>query len=264
MKDVLYLDEAAAEYDRAFAHVSEHFLPFLFNAAHLSHGMRVLDVATGTGLAAQGIADLIGPTGSVSATDVSPAMVEQARKRLAAAGNVTVSVEDGQSLSFPDKSYDAVICSLGLMFFPSPQQALLEFFRVLRPGGRAAVSVLTVPERSYNGRINIIIASYAPAFAETVNRTFALGGEARLRSIFEEAGFREVSVTTESHRFTLPSFDAYFSPFERGGGSTGQAYVGLSEDVRVKVRQALRCSLGDTGGPVNLDVEFGFASGIRT
>ena len=42
MKDVLYLDEAAVEYDRAFAHVSEHFLPFLLGAAHLSPGMRVL------------------------------------------------------------------------------------------------------------------------------------------------------------------------------------------------------------------------------
>jgi hypothetical protein len=40
MKDVLYLDEAATEYDRAFAHVSEHFLPFLLRAAHLSPGAR--------------------------------------------------------------------------------------------------------------------------------------------------------------------------------------------------------------------------------
>src|SRR5579863_2195716 len=78
MKDVLYLDEAATEYDRAFAHVSEHFLPFLLRAAHLSPGARVLDVATGTGLAAQAALDLVGPNGSVAATDVSPAMVEQA------------------------------------------------------------------------------------------------------------------------------------------------------------------------------------------
>ena len=263
MKDVLYLDEAATEYDRAFAHVSEHFLPFLLGAAHLSPGARVLDVATGTGLAAQAALDLVGPNGSVAATDVSPAMVEQARTRLTGAGNVIVSVEDAQSLSFPDKSFDAVICSLELMFFPNPKQALSEFYRVLRPSGRAAVSVLTSPERSYNGRINIIIAPHAPAFADTVKRTFALGSEARLRTHFEEAGFREVLVTTRAHRFTLPSFDAYFGPFERGGGSTGQVYIGLSEDVRIKVRKELQRSVSDTGGPVNIDVEFGFASGVR-
>jgi len=264
MKDVLYLDEAAAEYDRAFAHVSEHFLPFLLRTAKVSPGMRVLDVATGTGLAAQAVLAAVGASGSVTATDISPAMVERARKRLTGAGNVSVSVEDGQSLSFPDKSFDAVICSLGLMFFPNPQQALSEFYRVLRPGGYAAVSVLTVPERSYNGRINVIIAPHAPTFAETVKRTFALGSEAKLRSLFDAAGFRRLQITNSAHRFTLPTFDAYFGPFERGGGSTGQAYVGLPRDVRVRVRQELRQSLGDTDGPVNIDVEFGFAGGLRS
>jgi SAM-dependent methyltransferase len=82
MKDVLYLDEGAAEYDRAFAHVSEHFLPFLLRTANLSPAMRVLDVATGTGLAAQAVLAIVGASGSVTATDISPAMVEQARKRL--------------------------------------------------------------------------------------------------------------------------------------------------------------------------------------
>jgi len=45
--------EAAAEYDRAFAHVTAHFMPFLLQAAHIAPGMRVLDIATGTGLSAE-------------------------------------------------------------------------------------------------------------------------------------------------------------------------------------------------------------------
>jgi ubiquinone/menaquinone biosynthesis C-methylase UbiE len=219
---MLYRDEAAAEYDRAFAHVSEHFVPFLLSAACVAPGMRVLDVATGTGLAAQAALAAVGPTGCVVATDVSPAMVEKARTRLGEARNVSVSLEDAQALSFPDASFDAVICSLGLMFFPNPQQGLSEFYRVLRPGGCVAVSVLTAPERSYNGRINIIIAPYLPSFAETARRTFALGSDARLRPLFEAAGFPEMQMTLQAHRFTLPSFDAYFGPFERGGGSTAK------------------------------------------
>src|SRR4030095_7824543 len=176
---------------------------------------RVLVAATGPGIPAEGALAAVGRDGHVTAADVSKAMVDRARQRLAGSPNTSVVVEDCQSLSFDDGSFDAVLCSLGLMFFPDPGRGLLEFYRVLRPGGRAAVSVSTTPERSYNGRINVIIARRVPSLAEATARTFSLGDEARLRSLFEGVGFRDVESTTEAHRFVLPSFEAYFEPFEQ-------------------------------------------------
>jgi ubiquinone/menaquinone biosynthesis C-methylase UbiE len=263
MSELAYKDEAASAYDRAFAHVSAHFIPFLFRAARLAPGQRVLDVATGTGIAAQAALAVVGPGGHVTATDVSPAMVNRARQRLAGSPNASVVVEDGQSLRFNDGSFDAVLCSLGLMFFPDPARGLSEFHRVLRPGGSATVSVITTPERSYNGRINVIIARRVRSLAEATARTFSLGDEARLRSLFERAGFQDVEMTTEAHSFALPSFEAYFEPFEQGGGSSGQAYVGLPTADRQAVREEVRRSLGDTGGPISIEVELRFASGRR-
>src|SRR5690242_20603884 len=108
--------EAAAEYDRAVSHFSAHFLPFLLHAARVAPGQRVLDVATGTGIAAEAALGIVGSAGSVLATDISPEMVEKARERLVPWPNAVVAVEDGQALSFPDESFDAVVCSLGLMF----------------------------------------------------------------------------------------------------------------------------------------------------
>jgi ubiquinone/menaquinone biosynthesis C-methylase UbiE len=148
VSELSFKDEAASTYDRAFAHVSTHFLPFLLRAARLEPSQRVLDVATGTGIAAEAALAVVGPCGHVTAIDVSQAMVDRARQRLAGSSNTSVVVEDGQSLSFDDGTFDAVLCSLGLMFFRDPARGLSEFNRVLRPGGRAAVSVSTTPERS--------------------------------------------------------------------------------------------------------------------
>jgi hypothetical protein len=73
----------------------------------------------------------------------------------------------------------------------------------------------------------------------------------------------DVNITTEVHRFRLPSFDAYFGPFERGGGSSGQALVSLPEEVRRAVREEIRRDLGDAGGPIGIEVEIRIASGRR-
>jgi len=183
-RKLTFRDEAAALYDEAFAHVTAYFMPFLLRAAGVAPGMRVLDIATGTGLSAEAALTAVGPAGQVTAAHVSAAMAAKARERLADAPNVSISVEDGKALPFPDESFDAVLCNLGLMFFPDPMRGLMEFRRVLRSGGR-------------------------------------------------------------------------------GGCSTGQALVGLSEDIRRAIREEARRDLCDTGGPVKPEAEYRIASGRR-
>ena len=263
MSELFFKGEAATAYDRAVAHVSAHFLPFLLRAGRLAPGHRVLDAATGTGITAEAALAVVGPGGHVTAADVSEAMIDHARQRLAGLPNASVAVEDCQSLTFSDCSFDVVLCSVGLMFFPDPARGLSEFHRVLREGGRAAVSVLTTPDRSYNGRINVLIARRLPSLAEATARTFSLGDELRLRSLFEGAGFLDVETTTEVHRFVVPSFETYFEPFERGAGSSGQAYMMLSAAERRAVREEVRRNVADTGGPIGIDVGLRFASGRR-
>ena len=190
-------------------------------------------------------------------------MTKKARERLGKAPNASVSVEDGQALSFADSSFDAVLCNLGLMFFPDPVRGLSEFRRVLRSGGRVAVSVNTVVERSYNHQINVMIARHMPGLAEAVTRTFALGEESRLTSLFNEAGLVDIETHTVGHTFVLPSFDAYYGPFERGGASTGQALAALPEEIRRAVREEVRRNLADRGGPVEAKAEYRIASARR-
>jgi SAM-dependent methyltransferase len=190
-------------------------------------------------------------------------MGEKARQRLGKASNAAVTVEDGQALSLPDQSFDAVLCSLGLMFSPDPLRGLREFRRVLRPGGRAAVSVTTTPNHSYNGRINVVVARYVPSLAEATARLFALGDVITLQSLFLEAGFSNVETHIEKHNFTLPSFDAYYRPFERGGASAGQTLASLPEEIRHAISEEVRRELADAGGPIEIEMEIRFASGQR-
>ncbi len=100
-------------------------------SAVLTKEMRVLEIATGTGLMALHIADSVQ---SVEATDFSPKMIETAMKK-EIPGNVNFSVEDASALSFADETFDAVIISNALHIMPDPELVLKNIKRVLKPKG---------------------------------------------------------------------------------------------------------------------------------
>ena len=189
-------------------------------------------------------------------------MLEQARHRLVGL-RVALAASDGQALAFRDESFDAVLCQLGLIFVPAPERGLAEFRRVLRPGGRASVAVLTTPGRSLFGRVNIAIARHTPAEAAAADRLFSLGDPRRLRVLLEGAGLRDVETTTDTKSFTFPSFGAYFGNVERGWGSSGQEYVKLAEAARRAVREEVRRDLGDSVGQIEVQMEVRVGTGRR-
>ena len=81
--------------------------------------------------------------------------------------------------------------------------------------------------------------------------------------MFTAAGFVDFETTNEKHTFVLPSFDAWYDPFERGGASTGQLLASLPETTRHAIREEMRRVLNDTGGPIAIEVEHRIASGRR-
>lgn len=257
---------SAAGYDRGFGSVSGQFVPALLRAARLAPDHHVLDVATGTGAAAAAALAIVGPAGRVVASDLSAAMLLKARERLGGLPNLSFAVADGQSLSFSDAAFDVVLCAMGLMLFPDPARGLAESHRVLRDGGWAAVSVNTTPERAFVTRIDATIARHVPGRVAIAARYFSLGDPARLTSLVQAAGFRDVEASTEIRSFAFPSFAAYFAPVEAGEGPTGQAFTALPSEIRSRVREDTRRQLeGDarTGGPVEVKVEILFAAGRK-
>lgn len=100
-------------------------------SAALTREMKVLEIATGTGLIAINIADSVQ---SVEATDFSPKMIEAAMKKNVP-DNVHFSVEDASALSFAAQTFDAVIISNALHIMPDPELVLMNIKRVLKPNG---------------------------------------------------------------------------------------------------------------------------------
>ncbi len=116
-------DAVAPGWDRWFEWYERNFAPsiaFCCDATQLQPGSFVLDVACGTGQPAVAAARRVRPGGRVIATDISPEMLDVARRRAAQAGlaNLEFREMDGEHLDFPDETFDAVTCAYALMFYP--------------------------------------------------------------------------------------------------------------------------------------------------
>jgi ubiquinone/menaquinone biosynthesis C-methylase UbiE len=252
-----------AAYDLYIGRWSRLFVPALLDAAEIKNGDRVLDVATGTGEAAQLTLDRVGPSGLVVGSDISAAMLDAASTRLSSPRFLPV-VSDGQSLAFPDSTFDAVLCQLGLMFFPDPASGLTEFRRVLRPGRRAALCVISLASRAPMwGILAETLSGVLPEHTKTLHLSFSLADAARLERMLGVAGFSNVRITRETRRDWVPSFDEYWAPIEAGTGSLPQAYLALPEESRLAVRDEVHRKLlqFEAEGRLDLSVEMLIASG---
>ena len=113
--------------------------------AGVGPGTRVLDLACGAGSQSIQVAKRVGPSGTIVASDISGTMLEHVRQSADREGiqNIETLERSAEDLDEMQAPFDASICRLGLMLFPSPSEALRAIQRVLRPGGRFAALVFT-------------------------------------------------------------------------------------------------------------------------
>jgi SAM-dependent methyltransferase len=131
--------QAAAEYDATFARATAPFGEPLLDAAKITAGMKVLDVCCGTGIVT---AAASARRASATGLDFSTAMLREARR---AHSRLHFDDGDAEALPYADSSFGAVVSNFGVHHVPRPEKALAEAFRVLRPGGRVAVTTWAAP-----------------------------------------------------------------------------------------------------------------------
>ena len=207
-------------YDRYLGRWSRLFVPAVLAAAEIAQGRRVLDVASGTGEAAVMAVPIVGDTGFVVGADISLEMVKSARVRLDEPLYWPVNA-DGQALPFKDGAFDAVVCQLGLQFFPKPAAGLMEFRLVVRDGGMVAVCVNSTSDRQpmWGNLADAVSPFIAQQQRDVLQMSWSLADPRRLQGLFSEAGFHAIRVEQIRREYTIDGFEDYWGPIEEGIGS---------------------------------------------
>jgi ubiquinone/menaquinone biosynthesis C-methylase UbiE len=171
-------------------------------------GMKVLDLACGTGEPGISLAQRVGPDGHVTAADLSSDLLDLASKRAKGKGlaNFSTQLADAHQLPFSDQTFDLAACRFGVMFFADVGRALTELRRVLKAGARACFAAWGPIEQPYWQTTMQIVHRHAggtmlePGGADP----FCFSKAGSLAEALRAAGFREVEESLRSLPWTWP------------------------------------------------------------
>jgi len=209
----------------------------LLDAAGVHSGMRVLDVATGPGYAAERAATR---GAEVIGIDIAEGMLELARRRQP---ELEFRHGDAEELPFEDASFDVVVGGFIISHLPNPERAVAEAVRVLRPHGSAAFSLWDRPERNrMNGVFSDAIAD-AGVDADAAEGvagpdSYRFCDDASFESLLTDAGLVEVAVETIALTLTAPDADAVWNGLLGSTVRIRNIFDAQPADAQAQIREA--------------------------
>lgn len=177
------------------------FTEAIIEIANIQPGSHILDLASGAGDPALTLAQRVGTTGRVTASDFSAGMLEIAKQNAQTAGlhNITFQQADVHALPFAEQTFDVVTCRLGAMYFWDCQQAFQEIYRVLKPNGTVALVVWGPLEQSIFAQALLtpfLKRKALPVLPADAPEPFRFAKFGSLSSVLQKANFRDIQEET--------------------------------------------------------------------
>lgn len=216
--------------------------PRVLDAADVSAGHRVLDVACGTGILARGAVERVGPSGHVVGLDPNPGMLAVAQKL-----DDRIEWREGTAEAIPseDGVFDRVVSQFGMMFFPNPEGAVREMVRVLAPGGGFAIAVWDSLDNTpaYALVVEMLQRMAGSNAANALRAPFVLGDVTALCELVEGAARTPVHSSTIVGRAQFPSLRSMVEADLRGWLPV--MGVELEEDLILEILDAANQDLAE-------------------
>ena len=254
-------ERAAADYDTALPFFAR-FGRRLVEVAAVAPGERVLDVACGNGASLLPAAQAVGPGGRALGIDAAPAMVATAASRIADAGlgpSVDVRVGDAADLDVEDATVDVALCGFTIMLVADPARVCAELRRVVRPGGRVALSMPTGagPEWGFQGEL---MMAYLPRATRPLPPP--PGPPPDLHSLLTGVGFGRVDLLDEVEDFVFADADVWWRwVWSQGMRAVLEALPpDALDDLRADAAERLVAMAGPDGIPLHQGVRYALAS----
>ncbi len=215
-------------------------------------GERVLELAGGAGGLGLAAADLVAPGGRVVLSDVALEMTQIASARAGDRSAVEVRRLDLEAIAEPDASYDVVLVRHGLQFAVDPAAAVAEIARVLRPGGRVAVSVWGPP--AANPWLALVMDAVRTRLDRQVPPPgvpgpFSLSDASRLTALFDAAGFGDTVLEEVSVPMDADSFDRWWARTSGLAGPLSAVLASVDEQDATAIRELARASVSAYATP---------------
>jgi SAM-dependent methyltransferase len=222
----------AAAYERVFARLAAYTADALLDAANVGRGVAVLDVGTGPGTVA-GVAWRRGAR--TRAVDADPQMVETAARNVP---GLDVRLAQLPELPFPDAAFDAVVGNFVINHVGAPDAALAELRRVLRHGGRLALTCWPMPGSKAQSIVNDAMERAGVTWPDDVPVTpFQIyGNPPAFRDLVAGAGFSGAAVDEVVWEHVVDP-DLWWTGPAAGVGSTGYVLTRQDEATIARVRQ---------------------------